>query len=94
MANDQQARNPLKRKAMQAVRDAVRRGKIDKPGECKHCESATPRHLLSGHHYKGHEHRLDVEWLCPKCHSAADDDMQYGGYHRYRTGRCHCYADQ
>lgn len=94
MANEQQQRHDDKRKAMQAVRDAVRRGHIDKPSACESCETATPRAQLAGHHHRGHENKLDVAWLCPKCHSAADENMQYGGYHHYRTGRCHCYANQ
>ena len=86
MANEQQKRNPHKRKAMMAVRNAVRRGKINKPATCSRCGRDTPRSQLSGHHHSGYEKRHSVKWVCPKCHSATDKKMQFGGYHKYRTG--------
>jgi hypothetical protein len=58
--------------AMQAVRYAVKTGRLVKPGHCQ-----TPgcvRADVQAHHHKGYsrEHRLDVVWLCHKHHYAAD----------------------
>jgi len=58
------AKYPEKRAAHEALRYAVRSGKIEKPNNCETCGKETGLH---GHHddyYKP----LDVQWLCPECH--------------------------
>jgi len=72
MANEQQRKHPRKRKAMQSVRDGVRRGHISKPSKCSGCGKSIPRGNLAGHHTGGYGNRRQVKWLCHKCHSAAN----------------------
>ncbi len=49
------------------VRDAVRRGRIQKPSACEDCGAPTEASLLQGHH-EGYARPLHVVWLCSKCH--------------------------
>lgn len=57
-------RNKEKRKAQNAVCNAVRDGKITKP-EC--CEVCGKRKKLQGHH-EDYSRPLSVIWLCAVCH--------------------------
>ena len=57
-----------KRVAREKLRYAVRQQKIQKPGRCDECQEPTPPEKLDGHHHKGYENPLDVEWLCRPCH--------------------------
>lgn len=54
--------------ARMAIQYAVRVGKITKETNCFYCGS-TER--VQAHHHLGYEkeHRLDVLWLCNKCHA-------------------------
>jgi hypothetical protein len=56
--------------AWQAVASALRDGQMVRPDHCDGCERTV--HLVA-HHHLGYapEHRLDVQWLCRKCHKAA-----------------------
>lgn len=85
MANEQQKRSPTKRKAMQAVRDGVRRGHISKPSSCTKCGKTVRPKLLSGHHGNGYASRRNVTWLCPSCHSNSDSRMNHSPAHKRRT---------
>lgn len=58
--------DPIKRKAQQRVRDAVRFGKIVKP---TNCELSVDKRRLEGHHYNGYENVFDLAWLCRECHA-------------------------
>jgi len=58
------ARNPEKYKAHCALNNALRDGKINKPGHCELCEREG---VLHGHHYD-YSYPLDVIWLCAECH--------------------------
>jgi len=58
-------RNPVKRKANSAVRNALRDGKISRPNECSHCLKECVPH---GHH-EDYGRPLDVIWLCDECHA-------------------------
>jgi len=52
------------RKIHSAVTNAVRSGKLIKPGTCEKCG----RNIrVSGHHYD-YDKPLEVTWLCQKCH--------------------------
>jgi ribosomal protein L37AE/L43A len=62
---------PPQRKARQHIRDAVRRGHIEKPSVCDGCGEPTARRVLSGHH-ADYEKRMRVSWLCPRCHTEAN----------------------
>lgn len=57
--------NQEKRKAHQAIRSAVKAGRIIKPVECQCCGSVKP---LQAHHHD-YSMPLDVQWLCAACHA-------------------------
>lgn len=54
-----------------AVKQAVISRKLIRPNACQQCGTAC---AVQAHHHNGYsdEHRLDVRWLCPKCHKAAN----------------------
>ena len=56
-----------KRAANDAIKWAVRTGKIQRHAQCQLCEEKTKTHA---HHHLGYakEHRLHVIWLCRVCH--------------------------
>ncbi len=57
---------PERRRARQAVADALRAGQLSKPTNCESCfKECNPE----GHHKNYEEDKwLDVGWLCTKCH--------------------------
>jgi hypothetical protein len=57
------AENPVAYKAQTAVSNAIRDGRIDR-APCAICSSTQNVH---GHH-KDYNRRLDVVWLCARCH--------------------------
>ena len=62
--------------AQSMLRQAVRKGKINRPYFCQNCGVIGKPH---GHHHRGYskEHWLDVIWLCSVCHgleTAKDHD--------------------
>lgn len=59
-------RNPIKRMAITIVGNAVRDGRLVKPGSCEDCGSTPNR--LHGHH-DDYAFPLVVRWLCPGCHN-------------------------
>lgn len=61
--------DPIKRRAQQAVRDAVRKGRLVKPSSCEMCGDIVRAGRLEGHHANGYEDKLSVEWLCRWCHA-------------------------
>jgi len=63
-----EAKNRIKVKARQAVRNAIRKGEIRKPAKCQGCGKETTE--LDAHHYKGYikRHWLDIKWICEDCH--------------------------
>jgi ribosomal protein S27AE len=54
-----------------AVSYAIETGKLTKPTECSMCGSSKN---IQAHHHKGYDvqHRLDVVWLCGKCHRKSE----------------------
>lgn len=52
------------------VNEMLRKGKITKPIKCEKDEKIEK---LYAHHYLGYakEHRLDIQWLCDRCHKQA-----------------------
>lgn len=67
------SRNPEKRKAQQAVNNAVRDGKMVKPDRCERCGQTHSR--IHGHH-ADYSKPLDVKWVCPQCHRAEHKEME------------------
>ena len=64
-------RFPEKKAAKDALRAAVRYGKINKPDACPICGKTG---LIHGHH-TDYSKPLDVQWLCQPCHV----DAHHGG---------------
>ena len=56
--------NPEKYKAQNALNNALRDGKIDRPEQCEICGKTKK---LQAHHYD-YSLPLDVIWLCAECH--------------------------
>lgn len=63
-----EARNRIKVKARNAVRNAIRRGELINPGRCQKCGHRTKK--LDAHHHRGYTRRywLDIQWICEDCH--------------------------
>lgn len=57
--------HPARRKAVNAVNNAVRDGVLVKPNNCQSC-GITAKHI-EGHHCD-YNKPLDVMWLCDPCH--------------------------
>ncbi len=58
-------RNPEKRAAHNAANNALRKGSIERKTKCEGCGGSGVR--LEKHHVD-YSLKLDVKWLCPKCH--------------------------
>src|SRR5262245_33696338 len=56
-------------RANDALRNAVRSGRLIKPEVCDQCKLAVPARMLHGHH-SDYDKRLEVRWLCETCHWA------------------------
>jgi hypothetical protein len=59
-----------KGKARQALKDAVKAGKLVKPTTCERCNKFTIPRLLHAHHHD-YSKPLDVRWYCSVCHGWA-----------------------
>ncbi len=57
------AKNPTKRRAHHDIRNALRRGRMNRE-PCKVCGSTEAEA-----HHEDYSRPLDVEWLCPKHHA-------------------------
>lgn len=60
-------KHPEKVNARQALRYAVRTGKVQKADSCERCGQPSDR-SLHGHH-RDYSKPLEVEWLCWECHA-------------------------
>ncbi len=63
-------KNTEKASAREKVNRALKSGKLNKPKTCENCGISGGR--IEGHHYKGYDYPLDVQWLCTPCHCKAD----------------------
>jgi len=68
-------KDPIKRKAQQKIRDAVRYGHIIKPSNCEMCFALIEKNRLEGHHHNGYDRPLEVIWLCRECHAIEHSDF-------------------
>lgn len=64
--------------ARRILQEHVKAGKIHKPSECQSCGLVC---VTQGHHHD-YEKPIDVEWLCPACHSMrhrkyTEDDREH-----------------
>lgn len=69
-------RNGDRRTAQRRLASAVEKGEVVRPEACERCGSEPGRgrdgrRLIQGHH-ADYEKPLEVEWVCPPCHKAAD----------------------
>jgi hypothetical protein len=68
-----------KRRAREAVKRAVKSGRLVRPKACEGCGYALP---VAAHH-PDYTKPLDVEWLCVDCHAGRHDeaqDMELGSF--------------
>ena len=66
-----QKENPEKKRAQNAVHNALRCGKMTRPTKCESCLDECKPHA---HHYD-YSKPLDVFWLCASCHK-----LQHNGW--------------
>jgi predicted nucleic acid-binding Zn ribbon protein len=71
--------DPRKEQARSLVKIAVRYGILKRPPRCEHCQKEPPKRRSKGAktwklaaHHEDYDKPVDVVWLCPYCHSAAD----------------------
>lgn len=57
-------------KAYAALRRAVASGKAQRPSSCELCGRGCKHVRITGHHFKGYDHPLDVWWICQRCNRA------------------------
>ncbi len=69
------ANNKHKEDARQAVRIAIKSGKLVAPLWCQRCRSVTD---LEAHH-NDYSQPLDVEWLCTTCHGLEHREHREAG---------------
>ena len=62
-------RNPEKHRARNAIKNAVRDGRVLKPSGCEDCRRPFLDAELHAHH-DDYGRPLDVTWLCRPCHDA------------------------
>ena len=58
---------PEKRRARVALGNAIRDGRLVKPGRCSKCHEAVLSQRLHAHH-RDYSKPLEVEWICSRCH--------------------------
>lgn len=59
-------RNPGKAAAHAAVHRAIKSGRLVRPNRCELCN--TPGPVIAHHWSYAPEHRLDVDFICRRCH--------------------------
>lgn len=62
------ARTPEMHRAGEAVRRAIKSGRLERPSMCDRCGGVGP--IEAAHH--DYEKKLDVAWLCRPCHRRDD----------------------
>jgi len=66
-------RYPEKMRARALVNQAIERGDLIRPKRCSSCRKIKVRRdgvsAVQGHHHRGYNRPLDVQWLCHDCHA-------------------------
>jgi hypothetical protein len=62
------ARYPEKAQARNAVREAIRYGRLVKPDHCEDCDAYVLDPIDLHAHHEDYSKPLDVRWLCRPCH--------------------------
>ena len=74
--------DPAKFAARRAVRSAIEASKLIPLEHCEKCGNPRKRRdgarAIHAHHYRGYSYPLDVQWLCPVCHTAAHNAASKG----------------
>lgn len=74
--------DPAKALARRAVRSAIEAGRLIAPASCESCGGSPVRsdgrRGVQAHHHMGYQRKLDVMWLCAKCHRQHDDAARAG----------------
>ena len=65
--NERRRYHTEKGKARSLLREAVRRGRVEKPDACSACGEVKGKRRIQGHH-EDYRKPYDVTWLCAKCH--------------------------
>ena len=68
-------KKPTRKNAYRVVEAALRAGAIEKPRNCEACGRPDSEKRVEAHH-RDYSKPLDVTWLCPDCHYAADKDRR------------------
>ena len=75
------AKNPTKQSARRCVEAALSAGLFAKPDRCEDCGREVGmmkdgRKNIHAHHHDHLGAPLDVQWLCPRCHYRADQQLR------------------
>lgn len=65
MSETQRAEHPEKISCREAVRVALEKGVLTRPDNCQECPATKS---IQAHH-EDYSKPLQVDWLCPKCHT-------------------------
>lgn len=68
--------NNTRRQARLLYKDALRKRLLIPVDKCEICNSSGEIETLSGHHYKGYNYPLDVQWLCRTCHGRIHSSLK------------------
>lgn len=71
-----EGRTAIAHRAHEAVRRAIKNGRLIRPAQCENCQSEGG--IEAAHH--DYEDRLNVRWLCRSCHRSWDKADPKGGW--------------
>lgn len=76
------ARDLQMKRAHRLVAMAIERGDLVRPDTCEACgdapeSSRSGTTQIQGHHHRGYDRPLEVEWLCQKCHTNRHKEQRH-----------------